>query len=95
MAMRVGRYRVGMRGGPVAMVTSIVGIIGLLITAFVGDKVITILKTIIDVNDSASVFYPMYQFLGLTYGSTSSIIGVMGIIFAAVIILGAFKFWRA
>lgn len=94
MALRVAGYRVRFRRKP-NFLNVIMGIIELVLSLFVGEKVINAVKNSINVNDTNAMFYPVYQLLGLTTGSTGGgLIGALGILGAAQLVMGFFKFSR-
>lgn len=92
---RVGRYNVSFNRR-VNMGAVIMQIIGLTIALYVGDQVISSLRTSLfgSATASANIFYSAYEFLGLITGQTNSIIGIFGIIGAAVILMNFIKINR-
>lgn len=90
---RFGRMNISMRRKP-NMVLVVIGLIELLISMFMGDKIILALKTNLfgACTVLTCVFYSAYDLLGLLNGSTgSSLIGIFGIIGVTMLLLGFVK----
>ena len=88
---RFGRYNVGFnrRADAGQIITKIIVVI---LTLFVGEKVINSVKNSINTTDSTGMFYTAYQFLGIHQANMSQgIIGVIGLIAIAWVVLDFVK----
>lgn len=93
MAFKFGGYRVS-RNQSYTTGRLIWDVVALVLIMFVGDKVLSAVVSALGqtyIDTTTGFFYQAYKFLGLTSGSTSSLIGLIGLIGAASIIMKAFR----